>query len=127
MPRTNIPSPSPYAPVIAFSSAVKAGNLIFVSGTVGRDAAGNFEAGIYGQTKQALANIEAVLKQAGASMANVVRTRMFVTNVDLVDEVARAHREAFADIMPASTIVEVSRLAASNMLIEVEVDAVIDA
>ena len=69
MPRTNIPSPSPFAPVIAFSSAVRAGNLIFVSGTVGRDANGNFKADIYGQTKQALANIEGVLKQAGASPA----------------------------------------------------------
>ena len=126
MPRENIPSPSPYAPVIAFSSAVKAGGFVFVSGTVGRDANGNFEAGAYGQTKQALSNIEAVLTQAGASLANVVRTRMFVTDVDMIDDIARAHREAFASVMPASTIVEVSKLAAASMLIEIEVDAFVE-
>ncbi len=124
--RENIPSPSPFAPVIAFSSAVKAGNLIFVSGTVGRDAEGHFEANVYGQTKQALANISAVLVSAGASLNHVVRTRMFVLNVDDWEDVARAHREAFASVMPASTIVEVSRLAASEMLIEIEVDAVVE-
>ncbi len=124
--RQNIPSPSPYAPILGFSAAVKAGNTIFVSGTVGRRADGTFSEDVYEQTRQALENIGAVLAQAGASLNDVIRTRMFVLNVDAVDDIARAHREAFADVMPASTIVEVSRLAASSMLIEIEVDAYVE-
>ncbi|MGE0687307.1 MAG: Rid family hydrolase, partial [Dehalococcoidia bacterium] len=101
--RENIPSPSPYAPILGFSAAVKAGNYVFVSGTVGRRADGSFAEDVYEQTRQALENIGAVLAQAGASLNDVVRTRMFVLNVDAVDDIARAHREAFADVMPAST------------------------
>lgn len=123
--RRNIPSPSPFAPVIAFSAAVSVGNLVFVSGTVGRDADGRFGPDAYAQTKQALANIAGVLEQAGASLRDVVRTRMFVTDASNIDGAARAHREAFAEVMPASTIVEIKALAAPEMLIEIEVDAVV--
>jgi enamine deaminase RidA (YjgF/YER057c/UK114 family) len=124
--REYIPSPSPYAPVLGFSAAVKAGGFVAVSGTVGRRADGTFAEDYYEQTRQAIENIGAVLAQAGASLSNVVRTRMFVLDVDKVDDIAKAHREAFGDVMPASTIVEVSRLAATSMLIEIEVDAYVE-
>jgi enamine deaminase RidA (YjgF/YER057c/UK114 family) len=126
MTRTNIPSPSPFAPVTAFSAAVRAGNQVFVAGTVGRDAAGRFAPDVYSQAKQALANIEAALQAAGASLQDVVRTRMFVTNIAQWEDVSRAHREAFAGVMPAATLVEVSRLATPEMLLEIEADAVIE-
>ena len=122
--RENIPSPSPYAPVFAFSAAVKAGVLVFVSGTVGRRPDGSFSESRYEQTKQALANIESVLLQAGASLKDVVRTRIYVLDVDNIDDVAQAHREAFEDVQPASTLLKVAGLAADNMLIEIEADAV---
>lgn len=124
--RQNIPSPSPYAPVIGFSAAVKAGGFIFVAGSVGRRADGSFPTGLYEQTRQAIENIGSVLAQAGASLDDVVRTRIFVLNLDGVDEVARAHRESFGSVLPAATIVEVSRLAASDMLIEIEADACVE-
>ena len=126
MTRQNIPSPSPFASVTAFSAAVRVNNLVFVAGTVGRDANGKFEPEVYSQAKQALSNIEAALEQAGASLGDVVRTRMFVTDISRWEDASRAHREAFANVMPASTLVEVSRLAAPEMLIEIEADAVVE-
>jgi enamine deaminase RidA (YjgF/YER057c/UK114 family) len=124
--RQNVPSPSPFAPVTAFSAAVRAGNQVFVSGTVGRDPEGRFAADVYSQARQALTNIEGALAAAGASFNDVVRTRMFVTNIDHWQEASQAHREVFADIMPACTLVEVSRLASPEMLIEIEADAIIE-
>ncbi|HLF76273.1 MAG TPA: RidA family protein [Dehalococcoidia bacterium] len=124
--RQNVPSPSPFAPVTAFSAAVRVGNQVFVSGTVGRDPNGRFEPDVYAQAKQALANIEKALQAAGAALTDVVRTRMFVTNIDRWEDASRAHRDVFADILPACTLVEVSRLASPEMLIEIEADAVIE-
>jgi enamine deaminase RidA (YjgF/YER057c/UK114 family) len=124
--RRNIPSTSPFAPVIGFSSAVRVGNLIFLSGSVGRDSNGRFASDVYSQTRQALANIASTLEAAGATIRDVVRTRMYVTNIDAWEEVAQAHREIFAEVMPAATLIEVSRLAAPEMLIEIEADAVIE-
>jgi enamine deaminase RidA (YjgF/YER057c/UK114 family) len=124
--RENIPSPSPYAPVLAFSAAVKAGGVIFVSGTVGRRPDGTFPDSRYEQAKQALANIEAVLQQAGAGLKDVVKTRIYLLDVSDIDDIARAHREAFADVRPASTLLKVAGLAADNMLIEIEVDAMVE-
>jgi enamine deaminase RidA (YjgF/YER057c/UK114 family) len=126
MTRQNIPSPSPFAPLTAFSAAVRVGNLVFVAGTVGRDANGRFGPDVYSQAQQALQNIDAALKQAGATLIDVVRTRMFVTDISRWEDVSRAHREVFANVMPASTLVEISRLASPEMLIEIEADAVVE-
>lgn len=112
--------------MLAFSAAVKAGNTIFVSGTVGRRPDGTFPEDRYGQAKQALANIEGVLQQAGATLADVVRTRVYLLDVADIDDVAKAHREAFTGIMPASSLLKVAGLAADSMLIEIEVDAVVE-
>jgi enamine deaminase RidA (YjgF/YER057c/UK114 family) len=125
--RQNISSGSPYEPVFGYSRAVKVGNQIFVSGTVawGDDGKVIGEGDMYAQTQQAIRNIEKALAQAGASLANVVRTRTFVTDVSRFEEVARAHGEAFGDIRPAATVVEVKALVDAVMLVEIEADAVV--
>jgi enamine deaminase RidA (YjgF/YER057c/UK114 family) len=126
--RRNVSSNSPYEPVVGFSRAVRAGNLVFVSGTVGRGPDGNVVAGgVYEQAKQTIENIRAALEQAGASLSDVVRTRAYLVDISAQDDFARAHREAFGDVRPASTMVEVSRLATPEMLVEIEADAVIEA
>jgi enamine deaminase RidA (YjgF/YER057c/UK114 family) len=125
--RQNISSNSPYEPLVGFSRAVRAGDTIYVSGTVawGDDGTLVGPGDVYAQAKQAIANIAAALAQAGASLADVVRTRIYVTNIDLWEEGVRAHREAFGSILPASTLVEVSRLATPDMLVEIEAVAVL--
>ena len=124
--RENISGNSPYEPVVGFSRAVKVGNNVYVSGTVGRGADGKVVfGGVYAQAKQAIANIATALEQAGASLSDVVRTRIYLVDIDEQDEFARAHREAFGDIRPASTMVEVAALATPEMLVEIEADAII--
>jgi len=124
--RENFPGNSPYEPVVGFSRAVKVGNNVYVSGTVARGPDGKVVfGGVYEQAKQAIANIAAALEQAGASLSDVVRTRIYLVDIDEQDELARAHREAFGDIRPASTMVEVAALATPEMLVEIEADAVI--
>jgi enamine deaminase RidA (YjgF/YER057c/UK114 family) len=126
--RQNVASNSPYEATVGFSRAVRVGNQVFVSGTVGRGADGNVVGGgVYEQSKQIIENIRVALEQAGASLVDVVRTRTYLVDIDQQDEFARAHREAFGDIRPASTLVEVVRLAAPDMLVEIDADAVIDA
>jgi enamine deaminase RidA (YjgF/YER057c/UK114 family) len=126
--RRNVSSNSPFEPLIAFSRAVRAGNSVYVSGTAPWGLDGNLvEGGAYEQARQCIHNIEAALRQAGSSLSDVVRTRIYVVDMAMWEDVARAHREAFADIMPAATLVEVSRLASSEMLVEIEADTVIDA
>jgi enamine deaminase RidA (YjgF/YER057c/UK114 family) len=122
--RQNVSSNSPYEPVIGFSRAVRAGNQIYVSGTVGRDARGVIAADVYEQAKQAVANVAAALNELGATLNDVVRTRIYLTDISTWEEAARAHREAFAAVMPACTLVEVSRLASPEMLVEIDADAV---
>lgn len=125
--RQNISSNSPYEPIFGYSRAVKVGNQIFVAGTVAWGDDGKI-AGIgdmYAQTKQTLRNIEKALAQAGATFENVVRTRMFMTDVSRWDEVAKAHGEIFGDIRPAATGVGVTALVEPEILIEIEVDAVL--
>jgi enamine deaminase RidA (YjgF/YER057c/UK114 family) len=102
--------------------------MVWVSGTAPWDADGKVGAlgDVYGQTRLCIENIAAALAEAGASLADVVRTRIYVVDVDSWPEVARAHREAFEGIMPAATLVEVSRLATPEMLVEVEADAHLD-
>jgi enamine deaminase RidA (YjgF/YER057c/UK114 family) len=124
--RRNVSSNSPYEPIVGFSRAVRAGNIVFVSGTVGRGPDGSVVAGgVYEQAKQTIENIRVALEAAGASLSDVVRTRTYLVDIAAQDDFARAHREAFGDIRPASTMVEVSRLATPEMLVEIEADAVL--
>ena len=125
--RKLISSGSPYEPKIGFSRAVRAGDTVYVSGTVawGEDGKLAGPGDMYAQAKQAIRNIEKALGQAGASLRDVVRTRIFVTDISRLDEAARAHGEAFGEIRPAATMVEVSRLADVEMLVEIEAVAVV--
>jgi enamine deaminase RidA (YjgF/YER057c/UK114 family) len=125
--RQNISSGSPYEPVFGYSRAVKVGNQIFVSGTVawGDDGKVTGEGDMYAQARQAIHNIEKALAQAGASLADVARTRTFVTDISRFEDVAKAHGEAFGDIRPAATVVEVKALVDAVMLVEIEADAVV--
>jgi enamine deaminase RidA (YjgF/YER057c/UK114 family) len=126
--RQNISSNSPYESVFGYSRAVKIGKQIFVSGTTAMQPDGKVTGGgdAYAQTVAALKTIAAALAEGGAAMKDVVRTRVYVTNFDDFDAVAKAHCAVFGTIRPASTGVEVSRLVSPDMLVEIEADAIIE-
>ena len=124
--RRNISSGSPWEPKFGYSRAVKIGPWVLVAGTTGSDASGKAigpPGDAYAQSKAALDKIEVALKEAGATMAQVVRTRVFVTRIVDFEAVARAHSERFKDIRPASTLVEVRALVAPDLIVEIEADA----
>ncbi len=120
-------SGTPWERSVGYCRAVRVGQQVFVSGTTASDADGNTVAvgRPYEQAKYILAKIEAALVQLGAKLSDVVRTRMFVTDISLWEEFGRAHGEAFGNITPAATMVEVQRLINPEHLIEIEVDAVV--
>lgn len=127
MHRKNISSGTPWEPRFGYSRAVRAGNMVFVSGTLAADERGEIvgKGDAHAQARHALIKVERALREAGATMNDVVRTRMYVRRIEDMDAVGRAHAEFFGDIRPAATMVEVGRFANPEGLVEIEADAVI--